>query len=106
MAAITSQSRTASLRKLDAPPLWPEGLRALPAAQVKAEVLKQAGARPWDRDELDRRIVRQVIEGKGRIIDSQEQVGGYPKPAMTTRKLAVPRENIEAWLASFCPATF
>jgi hypothetical protein len=45
-----------------------------------------------------------VIEGKGRIIDSQEQVGGYPKTAKTTRQLVVPRENIEAWLASFCSA--
>jgi hypothetical protein len=101
-STITSKSPTATLNKLATPPLWPEGLRALPAAQVKTRVLQQAGARPWDRDEVDQRIVRQVIEGKGRIIDSQEQVGGYPKTAMTTRPLAVPRENIEAWLASFC----
>lgn len=106
LTAVTSQNKTATLKRLDRPPLWPEGLRALPATAVKAEVLRQAGARPWDRDQIDLRIVRQVIEGKGRIIDSQEQVGGYPKSATTTRQLAVPRENIEAWLASFCPEPF
>ncbi len=42
-------------------------------------VLANAGARPQDRDEIDRRIVREVRERTGRIIDSQEQVGGYPK---------------------------
>jgi hypothetical protein len=103
---ITSRTKLATLTKLDTLPFWPEGFRARPAAEVKAEVLRQAGARPWDRDEVDQRVVRQVVEGKGRIIDSQEQVGGYPKPALTRRALAVPRENVDAWLASFTPASF
>jgi hypothetical protein len=73
---------------------------------VKAHVLKHAGARPWDRDEVDARIVQQVRDGQGRIIDSQEQVGGYPRPAPTERKLDVPAAGIDAWLASFTPAGY
>jgi len=100
--AITNpDSKTVGVKTLASAPVWPKDFRARPAAEVKAEVLKNAGARPWDRDEVDQRIVRQVIEGKGKIIDSQEQVGGYPQPAMTKRQLAVPASGVEAWLAGF-----
>ena len=59
-------------------PFWPDGVVALPSAQVKAEVAQNAGARPWDRDPIDQRIVRAALEGKGKIINSEQEVGGYP----------------------------
>ena len=90
------------LHRLTTPPLWPAGFQPMPAEQVAETVLLNAGARPWDRDEIDRRIVLGVREKTGRIIDSQEQVGGYPAPAPTTRPLEVPQEGIDAWLESFC----
>jgi hypothetical protein len=67
------------------PSVWPPGLRAKPSATVKDEVLREAGARPWDRDAIDARIVRQVAEGTGRIIDSEAEVGGYPVYPETRR---------------------
>ena len=79
-------------------PVWPEGLAPLPAARVADYVLAHAGARPKDRDETDRRILREFQQRKGRLIDSQEQVGGYPKPTMTRRPLQPPSGGIEAWL--------
>jgi hypothetical protein len=42
------------------------------------KVLATAGARPWDRDPIDARIVADVKAGTGRIIDSEQDVGGYP----------------------------
>lgn len=60
------------------PVAWPPGLAAAPAAGVEAAVLAQAGARPWDRDAVDRRIVEQVRTRTGRVIDSETDVGGYP----------------------------
>ncbi len=66
---------------LDARPFWPAGLTALPAAQVKEHVLKNAGARPWDRDDVDKRIVQAAVERKGKLIDSEQDVGGYPSAA-------------------------
>lgn len=42
-----------------------------------AKVLRRAGA-SIARDEVDKRIVRQVIEQTGGIIDSQQDVGGWP----------------------------
>jgi hypothetical protein len=69
--------------KLDAPPLWPAGLTPLPASKVKEFVARNAGARPWDRDPIDQRIVQAALEGKGRIIDSEQTVGGYPRRSAT-----------------------
>ncbi len=42
------------------------------------QVLAQAGASLPNRDEVDRRIVNEVRNRGGRIIDSQSQVGGWP----------------------------
>ena len=79
-------------------PAWPQGLRALPSDAVLDHVLTHAGARPGDRDGVDARIIRDVRNRRGRIIDSQDDVGGYPKAEMTRRKLDLPDGDIEAWL--------
>jgi len=57
----------------------------LAANQVERYVLKNAGARPWDRDSVDVRILADTAEGRGEIIDSQNQVGGYPTASPTHR---------------------
>ncbi|WP_146907644.1 pectate lyase family protein [Arenimonas daejeonensis] len=72
-------------------PALPFGVRVLPSAQVQDAVVANAGARPRDRDDIDRRIVADVIEGRGRIIDHEDQVGGYPKPT-ETRQPFVPAD--------------
>ena len=51
----------------------------LRAIDVEESVIRNAGARPWDRDPIDARIVADTVEGRGEIIDSEEQVGGYPQ---------------------------
>ncbi len=43
-----------------------------------AGVLESCGARPWDRDPIDARIVADATNGTGKIIDSEQEVGGYP----------------------------
>lgn len=94
---------------LDGPPSWPEGLEPLPSGQVPAHVLKNAGAFPAQRDPIDRRIVEQVKTRQGRIINSQEQVGGYPNVEPVRRTLKLPQNpnddddgdgytNLEEWL--------
>jgi hypothetical protein len=64
---------------------WPAGLVALPAIDVETHVLTHAGARPWDRDVDDVRVLADVAEGRGEIIDHEDETGGYPKHAMTKR---------------------
>lgn len=101
------------IRLLAEPPEWPGGLKPIPVARVFESVLKYAGARPWDRDIVDTRIVRGVREGAGRIIDSEGQVGGYPEVKPTHRELSVPAvpvaKNstvISNWLQSFIPVEY
>ena len=72
-------------------PALPFGVRLLPSREVQDAVVAEAGARPWDRDDVDRRILADTIEGRGRIIDSQDEVGGYPKHS-ETRQAFVPAD--------------
>jgi pectate lyase len=64
---------------------WPPGLTALPAVEVERWVLANVGARPWDRDPHDTRLLADVTEGRGKIIDSETEVGGYPRVTPTRR---------------------
>lgn len=83
---------------LEKPPVWPEGLTALSPAAALWQVARFAGARPAERDAIDTRIVREALTGAARVIDSQEEVGGYPKIEPVTRKLDVPETGRRAWL--------
>jgi len=62
---------------LDKAPKWPDGLTARPASATTAWVLENAGARPWDRDATDKRLIAEARDGGGRIIDGEGEVGGY-----------------------------
>ena len=75
----------AKIIELATAPALPEGVRLLNAAQVQDAVIDGAGARPWDRDHDDARIVADTVEGRGRIIDSQKDVNGYT-PAKETHE--------------------
>ncbi len=70
----------AKIIELTSAPSMPEGVRVLPAVEVQDAVIRDVGARPWDRDPIDRRIVADTIEGRGGIVDSEDEVGGYPHP--------------------------
>ncbi len=85
----TSAARIIQVRRA---PLWPEGLTAMPSEAVERYVLANAGARPWDRDAQDVRVIANAAEGRGVIIDSETEVGGYPNPAPTARPF-----NAEDW---------
>jgi hypothetical protein len=78
--------------------LWPKDLKPLAADQVVAHVIANVGARPWDRDEIDQRIIRSFQERKGKLISSQEEVGGYPAYGAVRRTLEVPATNRQEWL--------
>jgi hypothetical protein len=68
-----------TVKSLAEPPLWPAGLKVLKSGQVEGRVLAQAGARPWDRDSVDLRIIAEVRDGTGKVIDDEAEVGGYPR---------------------------
>lgn len=58
---------------------WPDGLELVDAHQVETELLLHSGARPWDRDKDDIRILFYIAEGRGTIINDEREVSAYPK---------------------------
>jgi hypothetical protein len=72
------------------PPVWSEGLVPMAARHVEPHLLRYAGARPSDRDAVDRRIVASIRDRTGAIIDSPRQVGGWPVLAENRRPLTLP----------------
>lgn len=103
LIAKSMPQRQGAVNKLASAPVWPDGLKPISAASVEEYVLKNVGARPWERDPIDKRIIMSVIDRKGKIIDSQNEVGGYPRYPTTHRKLTVPKHNVEEWLMRFIP---
>lgn len=79
--------------KLPAPSI--PGVKPLPASQVQDYVVKNAGARNWERDHEDARVVADTIEGRGYIIDSQSEWGGYPKEAPTQQAFDPSKWNLD-----------
>jgi hypothetical protein len=68
-------------RLVATPPLWPPRLTARSAAETKAWVLANAGARPWERDGIDRRLIEEARNGGGKIIHFESEVGGHAAAA-------------------------
>lgn len=93
-------------------PIWPTWLELKTKDEMLELNLDDIGARPYDRDSVDIRVVDSVINGSGRIIDSQDDVGGWPVLAENAHTLTVPDDphgdddgdgytNLEEWLHSF-----
>ena len=94
------------IKLLDSPPLWPDGLVTKSANEALYDVLKTVGARAGERDAIDTRIIQSVIDGTGEIIDSENEVGGYPSYTLTTQVINVPESEVDrkAWLDSLSAA--
>ncbi len=77
-------------------PIWIDNLNLIPADSVKSSVLQNAGARPWDRDYHDQRIIDSVKNGTARIINSENEVGGYPVIKPAYRKFKTKQWNLDS----------
>jgi hypothetical protein len=75
----------AKIIPLKNPSVMPPFVKPMPAAAVQQYVLHNAGARIWDRDYDDVRLIADVAEGRGTIITSQDELHGYPVQKPTTR---------------------
>ena len=113
-SVVQTNGRSVSSLSASSPPIWAPGAVAMPHAAVESYVLGNAGARPLDRDAVDKRVVTQVKERRGGHIDSPSQVGGYPSLATNYRALTLPASpngltesgytNLELWLHSMAKA--
>lgn len=66
------------------PVSWPSGVAVMPTRDVETHVLGNAGARPWDRDGDDIRVLFFIAEGRGAIIDDEKEVSTYPVQTPTS----------------------
>jgi hypothetical protein len=73
----------AKLIEVSQPPTWPEGLEVLPSGEVETHVMARVGARPWDRDFDDNRVLFFVPEGRGQIPNDEKDVSAYPQQKPT-----------------------
>ena len=100
---------------VDEPPIWLDDLVISPASLLTKPILGTAGARPADRDDVDVRVINDIDAGTGTIIDSQGEVGGWPKLEKTRRQLDLPADpggdgdrdgytNLEEWLNKMAAA--
>jgi len=80
-------------------PYLPAGLKPMPAARLENLIYTSAGMRPWARDAVDFKIISDVAEGRGHIVDSEAQSSGYPAYAPTRRAF----EPLEWNLADMSP---
>lgn len=69
---------SARLIESEAPLADIAGYDIMPAAEVETTLLATAGARPWDRGSEEVRVLYFIAEGRGDVIDSEAEVGGYP----------------------------
>ncbi|RKY26349.1 MAG: right-handed parallel beta-helix repeat-containing protein [Planctomycetota bacterium] len=98
--------------KANSPPVWVAPLTVRDSSGVLGWVLTNAGARPWNRDAADARVISDVLNGTGRLINSPEDVGGSPDLEPSRRALNLPAypngdddrdgyTNLEEWLFGF-----
>ncbi len=84
---MSARYSAGSARILEAAvPYLPPRLRSLAASRVEDELLPAAGARPWDRDPIDFKLLSDVAEDRGHIVDSEADSSGLPKFAATKRR--------------------
>ena len=87
----TDQSVRAEAKQITVPRLE----EYMASSEVKEHLLINAGARPLDRDPVDERIINNIKTKTGSIIDSQDEVGGWPELPVNKRKFVVPENPHE-----------
>ncbi|MBD3322359.1 MAG: hypothetical protein GF350_14760 [Chitinivibrionales bacterium] len=72
---------------------WSEPMTVMPSSEVYEYVLNNAGFRPVDGDSTDKRMIKEVINRWGMIIDSLDQLpdDGMPPITGTTRPFEAPQ---------------
>jgi hypothetical protein len=119
--ALTGGDVLAGLLSTTTAPVWNSGLSSvkLASSEVYNSVLLNAGARPSDRDTVDKRIISHVKNRDGGTINCvaangtsrcNHNAGGWPYMAPHTRRLTLPSNpntvasngytNLENWLHS------
>lgn len=74
----TEENGTFGFSELSTRVIWPHTYAPLAANSLQSTLLTDVGARPWNRDATDARLVNEATNGGGAIINSETDVEGYP----------------------------
>ncbi|GAB2607645.1 Ig-like domain-containing protein [Kribbella endophytica] len=85
------------INELDQPFALTEQVAVEPATKAYEAVLANVGAILPRRDAADARIVNDVRNGTGRLINSQKEVGGFPSLVTTEAPLDSDHDGIPDW---------
>ncbi|MFX0197725.1 MAG: hypothetical protein ACFFCW_16515 [Candidatus Hodarchaeota archaeon] len=107
-----SSGISTSRLQITSPEVWVSNATVLSTAKLEDKIVADAGARPFDRDTVDKRIINDLKNRTGKIIDSPSQVGGWPSLAGNKRTLSIPQDpngdkdgdgytNIEEWIHNY-----
>lgn len=79
-----------------AAPYLPADIKIVPANKLEDEIYESVGARPWDRDDVDFKVLSDVAEGRGTIIDQESQnYYGYPQYKATAAPFIEAEWNLD-----------
>jgi hypothetical protein len=67
----------------------------LPSSDVVNHIANNVGARPWDRDPIDQRIVNESLNGAGSFINHEREREGLPNPSTNPRYKAIYEAFVE-----------
>jgi hypothetical protein len=77
-----------------ATPYLPPGLVPMKAVDLENAIYMSAGMRPWMRDAVDFKILSDVAESRGKIVDSEAESSGYPNYKPTQRPFDASEWNL------------
>lgn len=94
---------------VDNPPIIPAGLTlpddAVPAGELKDWMIANAGPRPADRSPAEQDFFNNRFgPNPSGLVDSQDEVGGYPDYSSSTWSLSPPSTGVVEWVKEFTQA--
>ena len=96
--SIQNECKGEILKIVSAKSIWNDNIHVLPVMDVQQNIVKNAGARPWNRDEIDTRIINDMVTGNGKIINYETEVGGYPDYAPIFESFQEDKWNLDYML--------
>jgi len=72
------------------PPVWIDGYKVISSDKLEKYILNNVGARPKDRDNVDKRIIRDIKNLSGTVLRSQDDVGGWPSLSKNSHTFDIP----------------
>lgn len=96
--ALTGRYTSGQAKILNAGKAYlPNGIKIFPATELEPRLIEIAGARPWARDPIDAKLLSDIAEGRGKIIDSESDrdAMGFPAYATTSKPFVPNAWNLD-----------